>query len=189
MARAILLSLLLTSLSGFASETEIAQAKEAAPVHITQNASYMVWEEDRFVTKIAGSNEFVCLVLTDGQGRFEPSCLNKQAMRSVFPVYEYQTRMLLQNMPIQEIYKNIEAMAKAKTLPEPGPGALVYMMSHRNKFYDHFSKKLLDVGPHVMLYLPRIEKDSLGFNNKDGLPMFYNEYPHLSVIHLHTQHR
>ena len=61
------------------------------------------------------------------------------------------------------------------------------MMSTNNKFYDHFNKKLIDVTPHIMLYLPKIEATSLGFNNKHGLPMFYNEYPHLSVIHVQTK--
>ncbi|MCL1126228.1 hypothetical protein [Shewanella surugensis] len=173
-----------------AYQQEIAGAKEAAPLHITNDASYMIWEKERFVQKIQGKNEFVCLVLRDGKGRYEPSCLNKAAMNSVFPVYEYQTAMLAKGMSIQDIFNNINVMSASKKLPAPDPGAVVYMMSPNNKFYDHFSQKLLDVAQHIMLYLSKVEASSLGFtlgiNNEQGLPMFYDEYPHLSVIHLST---
>lgn len=192
---AFLLCLLLPSLSVTADqqavyEQEITAAREAAPLNITKEASYRVWENDRFVPKITGTNEFVCLVLTDEKGRYEPSCLNQAAMRSVYPVYEYQTRQLARGMSIQDIYKNIKKMSVNQKLPAPDPGALVYMMSPSNTFYDHFSQKLIDVKPHVMLYLPQLNASSLGFSldnhNKYGLPMFYDEYPHLSVIHIST---
>ncbi len=171
-------------------EQEITAAREAAPLNVTKEASYRVWENDRFVQKIKGTNEFVCLVLTDEKGRYEPSCLNQAAMHSVYPVYEYQTRQLARGMSIQNIYKNIKAMSVNQTLPAPDPGALVYMMSSKNKFYDHFSQKLIDVEPHVMLYLPKLNASSLGLTlenyNQYGLPMFYDEYPHLSVVHINT---
>ena len=171
----------------FAKNAEIEQAKEAAPEHITKNASFMVWEEDRFTLVKKGSNEFVCLVLTDGQGRYEPSCLNAAAMKSVFPVYEYQAKMLIKGVAIEKIYKEIESESNTSKFPSPSPGALVYMMSPKNKFYDHFNGKLMAIKPHIMLYFPVIKEQSLGFNNKNGLPMFYNEYPHLSVVHIHTE--
>ena len=67
--------LLFLPFSSIASETELADAAEGAPRHITDMASYMVWKEGRFVLEKKGSNDFVCLVLADRFGRFEPSCL------------------------------------------------------------------------------------------------------------------
>ena len=169
-----------------AYETELKDAAEGAPKHITKNASYMVWSGDKYVSKLKGSNEFVCLVLRDSKGRFEPSCLNMAAMKSVFPIYEYEAQLLQKGKNISDIHNAIEEKFKQGYFEIPSPGAIVYMMSKRNKFYNHFEQKLVDVGPHIMLYLPKINESSLGLNGQDGLPRFYNEYPHLSVIHIVT---
>ena len=184
--RKYLYLLLLFSFSILANENEVEEAREGAPNHITDHASYMVWSEDKFITRIEGTNGFVCLVLRDAKGRFEPTCLNEPAMKSVFPVYSYQTLMLQKGISIQEIYKNIEAKHQSDEFPYPEPGALVYMMSPRNTFYDHFNERLVDVSPHVMLYIPKINNEKLGLNGKNGLPVYYDEYPHLGVIHINT---
>ena len=180
--------LFLISSSTFATKQsiELEQAKEAAPAHITKDASYMVWQKNHFELVVKGTGEFVCLVLHDPQGRYEPSCLNQAAMKAVFPVYEFQTKQLYQGVAFEKILEEIKKFGGTERFPKPEPGALVYMMSPKNKFYDPFGKKLLDIAPHVMLYYPKIKAESLGFNNQDGLPMFYDEYPHLSVIHIHT---
>lgn len=177
---------LLLPACAFGYETELPDAEEGAPKHITKNATFMVWAGDQYVTKVKGTNEFACLVLRDKKGRFEPSCLNKAAIESVLPVYEYQTKLLQQGREISDIHKKIEEKFNKGEFISPSPGALVYMMSKRNKFYNHFEKKLEDVAPHIMLYFPKIDGNSLGFNGAQGLPGFYNEYPHLSVIHIHA---
>ncbi len=184
--RKILYLFLFFSASVVALEKEILEAKEAAPIHIVERASFMVWKKSKFVEVVKGSNNFVCLVLRDAKGRYEPSCLNGAAMEAVFPVYEYQTKMLQLGNSIEAIYKNIEAMHKEGVFPSPKPGALVYMMSPRNKFFDHFGGNLVDVPPHLMLYTPKINSEDLGFNGKLGLPHYYDEYPHLGVIHINT---
>ena len=182
------LFLILFSSLAKASESELIDAAEGAPKHITAYASYMVWSGDKFVQKLKGSNEFVCLVLQDSKGRFEPTCLNRAAMKSVFPVYEYQTQLLQKGEDISDIHKAIESKFKQGEFEAPLPGALVYMMSKRNKFYDHFNQRLVNVGPHIMLYLPKQSESSLGLNGENGLPGFYNEYPHMSVIHISTEY-
>lgn len=184
MQRFAILFLAILSHAALAYETELEDAAEAAPKHITKNASYMIWSGDRYVSKLMGSNEFVCLVLRDSNGRFEPSCLNKAAMKSVFPVYEYEAQMLQKGKNISDIHKAIEERFKQGQFEAPAPGAIVYMMSKRNKFYNHFEQKLVDIGPHIMFYLPNVGESSLGLNGQDGLPGLYSEYPHLSVIHI-----
>lgn len=174
------------ALRAYSSDNEIEQAKEAAPSHITEHASYMVWDKNRFVRKLKGTNEFVCMVVKDGKGRYEPSCFNRAAMKAVFPVYEYQAKLLAQGKTIQEIHDKIKKKSMSKYFPAPEPGAIVYMMSKNNKYYDYFNNKLMDIPPHIMLYFPKIKASSLEFSGEKGLPMFYDEYPHLSVVHIHT---
>jgi hypothetical protein len=182
---ALSLNLVLISAQPDSFHKEVEEAKEGAPPHITDNASYFVWKNNNFTEVIKGSNEFTCLVLRDPQGRYEPSCLNEAAMKSVFPVYLYQTQALYEGKSIHEIYAEIEAHANTERFPVPEPGALVYMMSPKNKFYNHWDNKLIDIEPHIMLYYPTLKAESLGFTTQ-GLPGFYDEYPHLSVIHIHT---
>ncbi len=170
-------------------EKEIALAKEAAPVHITKDANFMIWEENKFVFKIKGDGDFVCLVLRDDKGRYEPSCLNQSAMKSVLPIYEFQARELYKGKSINEIYQKISEKVASGEFPKAEPGALVYMMSPKNKFYDHFNNKLMDITPHVMLYYPKLKQESMGFNGQDGLPMMYDEYPHLTVVHIETNNQ
>lgn len=176
--------LVLLSSAALGYETEVSDAAEGGPKHITAQASYMIWSGTKYITKVKGTNEFVCLVLRDKMGRFEPSCLNQPAMESVFPVYEYQTQLLQTGVSIADVHRQITEKFSKGEFQSPAPGALVYMMSKRNKFYNHFEQKLVDVGPHLMLYFPRIKESSLGLNGQKGLPGFYNEYPHLSVIHI-----
>ncbi len=178
--------LLLLSAPISASDKELEEAREAAPKHITDHAGYMVWGGNKFVLKHKGTNGFICLVLRDSMGRYEPTCLNPPAMKSIFPVYEYQTQMLQSGMSIEVIYKNIEDKFRANEFSAPEPGTLVYMMSHRNKYYDHFSDRLVNVPPHIMIYTPKLNPEQLGFNGKNGLPGYYDEYPHLGVIHVNV---
>ena len=159
-------------------------AREGAPSHVSEQASIMEWEDSEYVLKHKGSNAFTCLIWADIKGTFEPSCFNPAALVSVLPVYTYQRRMLEKGTSIKQITQQISAKAKSGEFPPPAPGALVYMMSKRNKFYHHHGEKLIDVEPHIMLYFPRLEHDNIGFN-ADGLPDIYDDFPHLSVIHLH----
>ncbi|WP_462163728.1 hypothetical protein [Pseudoalteromonas xiamenensis] len=181
-----LLTLLLISTKLFAYTGEIQDAREGAPAHISAKASIMTWNDGKFAVAEQGENDFVCLVLRDEQGRFEPSCLNRAAMTAIFPVFEYQTQMLSKGIHIEQIYKKIEEKYQSGEFLTPEAGALVYMMSPRNKFYDHFNQRLMEVKPHIMLYTPRLDPAQLGLNNKDGLPGYYNEYPHLGVVHIQT---
>lgn len=170
---------------GFASADEISAAREGAPPHISENASIMIWENGKYIQKVQGTNQFMCLVWADEQGTFEPSCFNQAAVESVFPVYEFQRSMLEKGEDIKAIVSQITVKANSGEFPTPNPGALVYMMSERNKYFDHYEKKLYDVGPHLMLYYPKLNPDSLGFG-VEGLPDVYDDYPHLSVIHVHA---
>ena len=47
--RKILYLLLFFSSSAFANQNEIQIAREAAPIHIVDRASFMVWENNKFV--------------------------------------------------------------------------------------------------------------------------------------------
>ncbi len=177
---------LLLSQTAFAQEEELVAAREGAPSHISDDAGVMVWKKGRYVKSIEGSNEFTCLVWADIKGTFEPSCLNNSAREAILPVYEFKRRMLEKGENMSEILDEIASRARKGEFLAPAPGAVIYMMSNRNKFFRHTDGKILDIEPHIMLYFPRLEASSLGFNGQDGTPSFYHEFPHVSVVHIHT---
>ena len=170
----------------FADNSEIAAAREGAPKHVSENARILVWQGGRYVEKVKGSNDFTCLVWADKQGTFEPSCLNTAATKAILPLYEFQRSMLEKNQSIDAIHSNIAKKAQLGEFSAPEPGAVVYMMSQRNKFYLHGKGELVSVEPHIMLYYPKLEQRTLGFNGKEGLPGFYSDFPHVSVVHIPT---
>ena len=113
---------------------EISAAREGAPNHVSDMASIMIWENGQYVEKISGTNEFVCLVWADKEGTFEPSCFNNAAIKAVLPVYQFQRNLLEKGMTIEKIIAQIELKVKKGIFPVPEPGAVVYMMSKRNKY-------------------------------------------------------
>ncbi len=175
-------ALLLLPLRAFSSAQEISMAAEAAPEHITNNARYLQWSQGSFVEIKKGSNAFTCLVLRDHKGWFEPSCFNKPATDSVLPVYEFLSQQLELGKDITDIHSSIDRMSKSGQFTPPAQGAIVYMMSKRNKYYDHFGKVLYDPPPHIMLFYPHLSSDETGLNGQHGLPSIDSAFPHLSVI-------
>lgn len=182
----VLIVVLSVAASGSASplspHEQMSAAKHAAPPHITNKASYMVWVDGAFKLQVEGSNGFNCMLLTDPQGRYEPSCFNMEAMRSVFPVYDYQTRMLYKGMPYAEIVANIAQKAELGEFPQAKRGGLVYMMSTQNKWHHHGQGKTYEVPPHLMFYFPTIEPETMGFTESFGQPGLMREYFHLSTL-------
>ena len=169
----------------YAGSEEVEAAKEGAPSHISDGSRVMVWKNGKYATAVEGTNGFVCLMWADQQGTFEPSCFNQAAMEAVFPVYQFQRNLLETGVGIEDIHRQIAQKAQSGEFPPPKPGAVVYMLSKRNKYFDHFGQRLLDIEPHIMLYLPKVEAGSIGFNGQNGLPSFYSDFPHLSVVHIH----
>lgn len=158
---------------------EIAHASEAASPHITDDATFLKFKNDRLVTIKAGKNNFTCFVVRDPRGRFEPSCLNEQAVRSILPAYELQMKLLYKGQTAEETHAALGKAFKDGELPASETGALVYMMSPNNKIY--FKGKLVPTPVHQMYYYPKL--DDKVFSLASG-PVFLwqEEFPHLSAL-------
>jgi hypothetical protein len=160
---------------------EIADAREAAPSHITANATFMIFRDGRFQTIQKGTNPFTCLVMRDPLGRFEPSCLNREAMASVFLTYEYQTKRLYEGSDMKNVLAEIKARFDEGKLPTAATGALVYMMSARNGTYGKNGERLAVVPPHQMYFMPRIADDTYSLERGKS-PYLWQGYPHMSCL-------
>lgn len=159
---------------------EIRMASEAAPSHITNKATYLKFTDGDFEVIKGGSNNFTCFVVSDPKGRYEPACLNEQAMRSVFPTYKLEMSSLYSGMTYEETRKKMILAYKSGAIPTAEVGSLVYMMSPKNKIYDPNSKKLEPTPIHHMYFYPKL--DDRTFSLKGGPPWLWQGFPHMSAL-------
>ncbi|MCG8412920.1 MAG: hypothetical protein MI746_01765 [Pseudomonadales bacterium] len=165
----------------FSIEAEIAAAAEAAPPHITAAATYLAFEQDHFQTLRTGTNNFTCLVIRDPQGRFEPACLNEEAMRSVFPTYALEMKLLYAGTPPSAIKQRLADAYSAGQIPTAEPGAIVYMMSQNNLNYNAATEILAPTPVHQMYYFPKMPDET--FSLTANLPVrLWQGFPHLSAL-------
>lgn len=158
----------------------ISMASEAAPDNVTSNATIMKFADGKFHTIRTGSNNFTCMVVSNPNGRYEPSCFNEEAMRSVFPTYQYEMSQLYQGKNQETVNQLINSEFKKGKLPSAEHGALVYMMSPNNKWYDEKSNSLKPTPVHQMYYYPKLSNETFSLSSKDVF--MWQGYPHLTAL-------
>jgi len=162
-------------------ETEIALAAEAAPTQITNEASYLLFEHDSFRTLRSGTNNFTCLVVRNPQGRSEPACFNAEAMRSVFPTYELEMKLLYAGTPIAEVTQRLSEAFNDGLIPAAETGALVYMMSQNNLYFNPATEVLGPTPVHQMFYFPKLSDETFSLNGNPTTRLWQG-YPHLTAL-------
>jgi hypothetical protein len=146
-------------------EQEIALARSAAPPSISMNATVMVLTAHGYVSKVKGSNGWVCAVTRswDSAGKPHqpgfwdprisvPKCYNPLAARTVFAQsLMLKTRLVVAGASEPEIVERVKAAWAAGKIVEAPAGAMSYMLS----------KHSWGVGgdpgawrPHLMFYFP-----------------------------------
>ncbi|MCF2948238.1 chromate transporter [Paraglaciecola aquimarina] len=169
---------------------EIIYASEAAPNHITDSASFLMFRDGKFQTIKEGNNKFTCLVIRNPHGRFEPACLNKPAIESVLPTLEYHMERLYSGASTKQVMDEITKKFEMNTLPSAKNGALVYMMSQNNKAYLEDAKKLISFPPHQMYFMPKLPVNVFSLEASTfspGSPWVYQEYPHMTSLIVFTK--
>ena len=138
---------------------EIALARSAAPVSVSDGAEVMVLQRDGYTTAVKGKNGFLCIVErswgkpTDDPEFWNPKmraphCFNPQAARTFLRIYLMKTKMVLAGKSRAEILKATTAALDSKELPPLEPGAMAYMMSKQQYLGDQD----MSWHPHVMFF-------------------------------------
>ena len=138
---------------------EIALARSAAPKSISRDAEVLVLGRHGFETAVKGKNGFVCMVGRGWMGMFDwpefwspkvraADCLNPQAARSILPIAELRTRMVMAGHSEAEIVSAVKAAFENQQLPKLESGAMDYMMSKSAYLTDEGDHN----GPHLMWY-------------------------------------
>ncbi len=158
----------------------IKNASEAAPEHITSAATILKFTGTEFIPIQKGTNNFTCFTVTEPKGRFEPACLNKEAMRSVFPTYALHMKLMYKGFSYTETSKKLGAAYKKGEIPTAETAALVYMMSPNNIVYDPKTDAVRPFPTHQMYFYPKLENET--FSLKKGPPWLWQGFPHMSAL-------
>ena len=157
---------------------EIAQAREAAPPPISDDAEILVLERDGYATAVKGKNGFVCLVqrawfsgLND-DGFWNPHlrapiCFNPQGARSVLPAFLERTRWAMAGLSKAEMIDRTQIEIAAHTFPVPEAGTLTFMMARDAYLNDQVKGPW---HPHLMFFVPRLNAADWG-SNLPGSPV------------------
>lgn len=148
---------------------EIALARSAAPAEIGKEATVLVLGRHGYETAAQGSNGFVCMVergwvgTLDWGERLNPKvrgadCLNAQAARSIVPMAEMRTEMVLAGRSVPEIAEALEAALRRGEVPALEAGAMSYMMGKGSYLTDEGDHNM----PHLMFFIPLGEAAAWG---------------------------
>jgi hypothetical protein len=157
---------------------EMEMARSAAPAAIANDAEILTLGSAGYETAAKGNNGFVCVVERSWAKPFSdpefwdpkvraPVCFNKAAARSVLPVYLQRTRWVLAGVAKDEILARTRAAIAAKTISDPEPGSMSYMMSKQGHITDHAGHWF----SHVMFFMPHTDGSAWGANAL-GAPIF-----------------
>lgn len=161
---------------------EILLARSAAPDSIARDATVVVLGRQGYETAVRGNNGFVCMVERGWLGSFDwpefwnpkvrgADCLNPQAARSILPIAELRTKMVMAGHSKAEIVAAIRTAFDKKQLPALENGAMAYMMSKSAYLTDAGDHN----GPHLMFFTPLTDDKDWGVG-AEGSPVVSGPY-------------
>ncbi len=138
---------------------EILLARSAAPDSISSDATVLILGRQGYETAVRGRNGFVCMVERSWMAAFDSpefwnpkvkgaECLNRQAARSILPIADLRTRMVMAGHSKAEIVSALTAAFDKKQLPDLENDAMAFMMSKSAYLYDERDHN----GPHLMFF-------------------------------------
>jgi hypothetical protein len=160
---------------------EIALARSAAPVSISQDAGVVVMGRHGYETADKGTNGFVCVVERSWTKEIDdpefwnpkvrgPICYNPAAARSYLPQTIRKTELILAGRSKAQMAEDIKTALDKKELPALEVGAMCYMMSKPG----HLSDRDGHWHPHLMFFLPLTDHATWGAN-KPGSPVLADD--------------
>jgi len=157
--------------------SEIALARSAAPLSLSDEAEVMVLRRDGYKVAEKGRNGFLCFVMrswgasTDAPDFWNPKvrspiCFNPAATRSYVPIFLLKTRLVLAGKTKAQIVAETDAAFDTKELPALEPDAMCYMMSKQQ----YLSDEAKHWHPHLMVLVPGDAAKTWG-GNLPGSPI------------------
>jgi len=162
--------------------SEIALAKSAAPVTISDHATIKVLTTSGFKVVHQGDKGFVCMVMrgfsaptyTPAQFRGlvydssvrAPICFDPKAAREVMPYYELRTKLAMEGKNPDQIAEGVQAAYSRGELPKRDGVSFAYMWSADQ----NLASGIGHWHPHVMIFAPYYDNSMMG-GNTFGAPL------------------
>jgi hypothetical protein len=176
------------------SDSEIALARSAAPVAISDKATVLVLKPQGYETAVTGSNGFTCLVERAWMSPFDspefwnpqmrgPVCYNPAASQSVLEYTLRRSKLAVAGHSKEQMLEEIRTALKHNELPSPAAGAMSYMMSKDGTIGDGLNHW----HPHLMFHIPKAAAATWGANVQ-GSPVIVDdrEVPEPQTVFLLT---
>lgn len=156
----------------FPRELEMELALNAAPPHLRDGASVLVFERAGYVKVRDGRNGFTCIVSRRGGDVF-PVCWDPEGTNTLVRIETEAATLRLAGHPIAEIQRKVEEGFKNGTYRAPKRGGVAYMLSPlRYRIDDTGRATGTNAVPHVMFYGPNVTDADIG--GQRGSPLFMN---------------
>ena len=156
-------------------DLEIELALNAAPAHLRDSATVLVFGSNGYVKAKEGTNAFTCVVSRRGGDVF-PVCWDAEGAKALLPIDLDEAKLRLAGMSIAEIDRQIADGFKNGKYRAPSRTGVAYMLSPmRYRIDEHGRVTPSNPNPHVMFYGPGLTdadiggvRGSLVFMNKVG---------------------
>jgi hypothetical protein len=174
------------------TQAEVALARSAAPVSISQDATVLVLTSHGYDTAAKGTNGFTCLVERSWMKHSEdpdfwnwhmrgPVCYNPAASSSILPYTIFRTDLIVKGMTSRtQLFDRLKAAIAANQLPAAEAGGMAYMMSKQQYLADPNPAGGVtgtNWHPHVMFYAPAANGTDSGASfgaNLKGSPVVFD---------------
>ena len=156
-------------------DLEIELALNAAPAHLRDGATVLVFGSTGYVKANEGTNAFTCLV-SRRAGDVFPVCWDAEGAKALLPIDLDEAKLRLTGVSIAEIDRQVADGFKNGKYRAPARTGVAYMLSPMRYRIDETGKVTpSNPNPHVMFYGPGLTdadiggvRGSLVFMNKVG---------------------
>lgn len=147
---------------------EIALARTAAPVAVTEEATVLVLRDGTYEVGHEGTSGVTCMVSRSQPLSLEPICFDPEASRTVMEIDVRRIEMRLAGMEAEEIDRRIEAAIGSGEIGLPGRPAMAYMMSSHQVLYADAETRVGAWKPHMHIYMPYATAAQFGGLSGEG---------------------
>jgi hypothetical protein len=143
-------------------DLEIELALNAAPKHLRDTASVLVFEPGGYVKAREGSSAFTCIVSRRGGDVF-PVCWDAEGARTLLPIELDAAKQRLAGRTNADIDRAVAEGFKDGRYRPPAKTGIAYMLSPlRYRIDEQGHAVRSNVNPHVMFYGPNLSDADIG---------------------------
>lgn len=133
---------------------EIALARSAAPVSVSDSASVYVFTDSVYVLARQGSSGAACYVSRSWPASLEPHCFDREGAATIMLLHMREVELLHRGLSPQQAAREVGSAIMQGKLRLPSRPVMSYMMSAEQSLISDTGQPAGRWRPHVMIYYP-----------------------------------